>query len=269
MDHAHALVAPMIGRSRTNDDPYQPCSEEEEIVHMQKYLTAVGTFTYLTKHTIRDIAFATNILARHNQKPTARHWNGVKHLLRYLRGTEDLGLYYKRDTKGDITRYVDSGFKTDEVTGKSQTGYIFIKNGALISWKSAKQTMTATSTNHVELLSFHEAAREVVWLRIMQGILAKQCKLGEQSKPTVIFEDNVTCVNEINTGFIKADRVKHINPHIFGFTQDLIEFGQVVIRKIESENNLVDMLTKALPAYKHKKLVEEARMRTLQEFSLT
>ena len=267
MDQAHALAAPMIGRSRSEDDPYQPCSEEEEIVDRSKYLTAVGAFTYLTTHTRPDIAFATNILARHSQKPTARHWNGVKHLLRYLRGTEDLGLYYRNDTNGEITGYADSGFKTDEVTGKSQTGYIFIKNGAPISWKSAKQTVTATSTNHAELLAFHEASREAVWLRTMQEILAKQCKMNQKFKPTVIFEDNAACVAQMNTGFIKADRVKHISPHIFGFAQDLIETGQIEIKKIESENNIADMLTKALPAYKHKKLVLEAGMKTLHELT--
>ena len=267
MDQAHALAAPMIGRSRTSEDPYQPCSEEEEIVDRQRYLTAVGAFTYLMTHTRPDIAFATNILARHSQKPTARHWNGVKHLLRYLRGTEDLGLYYRRGANGDITGYADSGFKTDEVTGKSQTGYVFIKNGAPISWKSSKQTVTATSTNHAELLAFHEACREAVWLRTMQGILAKQCKMNNQFMPTVIFEDNAACVTQMSTGFIKADRVKHISPHIFGFTQDLIETGQIEIKKIESERNIADMLTKALPAYKHKRLVEAAGMRTLQQLT--
>ena len=138
MDQAHALATPMIGRSQTTEDPYQSCFEDGEIVNMQKYLTAVGAFTYLITHTRPDIAFTTNILARHSQKPTARHWNGVKHLLRYLWGTEDLGLYYRRDIKCKITGYADSGFKTDEVSGKSQTGYIFIKNGTPISWKSAK-----------------------------------------------------------------------------------------------------------------------------------
>jgi hypothetical protein len=67
----------MIGRSPTTNDPYQPCSEEEEIVDRQKYLTAVGAFTYMNTHTRPDIAFATNILARHSQKPIARHWNEV------------------------------------------------------------------------------------------------------------------------------------------------------------------------------------------------
>ena len=145
---------------------------------------------------------------------------------------------------------------------------MFIKNGAPISWKSAKQTVTATSTNHAELLAFHEASREAVWLRTMQEILAKQCKMNQKFKPTVIFEDNAVCVTQMNIGFIKADRVKHISPHIFGFTtQDLIETCQIEIRKIKSENNIVDMLTKALLAYKHKKLVSEAGMKTLHELT--
>ena len=61
MDQANPLVTPMIGRSKTNDDPYQPREEEEEIIDKSKYLTAVGAFTYLTTHTIPDIAFATSI----------------------------------------------------------------------------------------------------------------------------------------------------------------------------------------------------------------
>ena len=64
MDQVHALAVSIIGYSRTNADPYQPCSLEEEIINKHKYLTTVGAFTYLTTYTRLDIAFATNILAR-------------------------------------------------------------------------------------------------------------------------------------------------------------------------------------------------------------
>lgn len=152
--------------------------------------------------------------------------------------------------------------------GKSQTGYIFLKNGAPISWKSTKQTVTATSTNHAEvLLVFHEAARECVWLRTMERVLIEQCKIQVKDKPTVIFEDNSACIRQMSTGFIKADRTKHISPHIFTYSQDLIESRQLEIRKVESEHNIADMLTKALPTYKHKQLVKAAGMRTLHELT--
>ena len=267
MDQSHPLTALMIGRSKTKDDPYHPREEEEEVVDKQRYLTAVGAFTYLTTHTRPDIGFATSILARHSQNPTARHWNGVKHLMRYLCGTEDLGLHYRKVEDRELTGFADSGFNINEVAGKSQTGYIFIRDGAPISWKSIKQTVTATSTNHAELLAFHEAAREAVWLRTMEGIITKQCGIQTKNEPAIIYEDNASCVRQMQSRFIKADWTKHISPHIFTFSQDLVDTGQIEIRKIESENNIADMLTKALPTYKHRKLVSAAGMRFLHEFN--
>ena len=177
-------------------------------------------------HTKPDIAFTTSILARHSQNPTMRHWNEVKQLLRYLRGTSDLGLYYQRTNKHEMTGFADSGFRTDPNARKSQTGYIFHKCGAPISWKSTKQTVTATSTNHVELLVFHEAARERVWLQTIERIIRQQCEIQEEEKPTIIFEDNAACIRQMSSGFIKADRTKHISALIFSFSQDLIDERQ-------------------------------------------
>ena len=158
MHNANSLVALMIGRSRTLQDPYTPASEEEEEVDKARYLAAVGALLYLTTFTCPDISFAASTLGRHSQKSIVRHWAGIKHLLRYLRGTEDLGLLYSRDGAAKFVGYADAGYKSNPKSGKSQTGYIFIKNGAPISWKSVKQTVTATSTNHAKLIAFHEAS---------------------------------------------------------------------------------------------------------------
>ena len=150
-------------------------------------------------------------------------------------------------------------------TEKSQIGYVFIKNNAPISWKSVKQSVIAMSTNHAELLAFYEATRELVWLRIVDRLLMQRSGLGYDSKPTVLYEDNAACVNQLGTGFIKADRIKHIDPQIFSFTQDLVQKGQLAVKKIESENNVADMLTKSLPGHTHRKLVNKAGMRYLHE----
>lgn len=186
-------------------------------------------------------------------------------MFRYLRGTEDLGLHYTKTGPSNLVGYADAGFKSDENTGKSQTGYIFLRNNAPISWKSVKQTVTATSTNHAELIAFHEATREVVWLRTIDKIISDQCELSHSTRPTTIFEDNATCVAQVTGGFIKANRMKYISPQIFGFTQDLIESGEIEVKKVQSSNNIADILTKALPAYTHRRLVQEAGMRSLQD----
>ena len=146
---------------------------------------------------------------------------------------------------------------------------MFLKNEAHVSWKSVKQTVTTTFTNHTELLALHEASREVVWLRTMQKALAEQCKIELGSKPTIIYENNVVYIKQMTSGFNKADRIKHMSLHIFAYTRDLIEYGQIDVRKIESAHNIVDMLTKALPAYKHKTLVHDVGVRSLHEIIST
>ena len=89
MHNANSLVAPIIERSRTLQDPYPPACEEEKEMDKSKYLAAVGALLYLATFTRLDIFFAVSVLARHSQKSTARHWAGIKHLFRYLRGTKD------------------------------------------------------------------------------------------------------------------------------------------------------------------------------------
>src|SRR5665648_19862 len=99
-----------------------------------------------------------------------------------------------------------------------------------LTWKYVKQTVTATSTNHAELIAFHEASREAVWLRTMEEIISSQCNIPTTDKPTIIYEDNASCVRQMQSGFIKADRTKHISPHIFTFSQDLVDKRQIEIR---------------------------------------
>ena len=131
----------------------------------------MGALLYLGTFTRLDISFVVSTLGHHSQKPRVRHWAGVKHLLRYLRGIEDLGLLYSWNGVAKFVGYADARYRSDPKTGKSQIDYIFIKNGAPISWKSVKPSMTATSTNQAELIAFHEASRELVWLHTMERIV--------------------------------------------------------------------------------------------------
>lgn len=72
MDKATPLSAPMIGRSKTSDDPYSPSEEEEQEVDKSNYLAAVGAFLYLSTYTTPDISFSVSVLARHSEKPGVR-----------------------------------------------------------------------------------------------------------------------------------------------------------------------------------------------------
>ena len=57
----------------------------------------------------------------------------------------------------------------------------------------------------------------------MDKIIREQCGLNQDNKTTVIYEDNATYVVQVEEGFIKSGRVKHIPPQLFEFTQELIQ----------------------------------------------
>ncbi|MFS7999224.1 putative RNA-directed DNA polymerase [Helianthus anomalus] len=263
MDKANPLSTPMVVRSlNVENDPFRPCEGNEEVLGPEvPYLSAIGALMYLTNCTRPDISFAVNLLARFSSAPTKRHWNGVKHIFRYLRGTVDLGLFYPNDSKEGLVGYADAGYLSDPHKAKSQTGYVFMNGGTAISWRSQKQTLVATSSNHAEVIALHEASRECVWLRSMSQHIVTSCGLEKDRSPTLIHEDNAACVSQMKEGYIKSDRTKHIPPRFFAYTRDLIKDNQVEMRYVQSSNNSADLFTKSLPTATFRKHVHDIGMR--------
>ena len=169
MNEARPLTSPMVVRSLdVKKDPFRPCEKDEELLGPEvPYLNAIGALMYLANCTRSNIAFLFNLLARYSYAPTQRHWNGIKHILRYLKGTSDMGLFYSKESKQQMLGYADAWYLSDPHKARSQTGYVFSCNGVAISWKSVKQTMVATPSNHSEILTLHEASHECIWLRSM------------------------------------------------------------------------------------------------------
>ena len=58
--------------------------------------------------------------------------------------------------------YANTGYLLDPYKSRSQTGYLFICEDTAIYWRSQKQTLIATSSNHAEVIALHEASRECV-----------------------------------------------------------------------------------------------------------
>ncbi|KAK9724520.1 hypothetical protein RND81_05G079100 [Saponaria officinalis] len=155
-----------------------------------------------------------------------------------------------------------SGYLSDPHKAKSQTGYVFTYGGTSISWKSTKQTLTATSSNHVELIALYEAAREYVWLRSMTHYIQKECDINTTDQPTIIYEDNTACIAQVKEGYIKGDKTKHIALKFF-FTHDLQKQGTINIQQVRSSENLADLFTKSLPSKQFQELVRKIGMRRL------
>ena len=260
----------MVVRSlEVTTDPLQPKEKNEELLGPEvPYLSAICALMYLENYTLPDIAFLVNLLARYSSAPTKRHWNGIKHILRYLRGTSDMGLFYSNAMESQLLGYANARYLSDPQKARSQTGYIFTYGNTVISWRSVKQTMTATSSNHSKILAMHEASRECVWLRSMIQHIRESCGLSFiKNNLTVLYEDNDACIAQIKGGYIKGDRTKNILPKFF-YTHELQKDGEIDVQQIRSNDNLAFLFTKALPSTTFKKLVRQVGMRRLKDLQI-
>nr|GFA56978.1 hypothetical protein [Tanacetum cinerariifolium] len=164
------------------------------------------------------------------------HLVGFVLIFRYLHGTKDVGLYYTNSSQRNLVGFVDAGYTSDPHTGWSQTGYVFTSSNNSISWRFVKQTMSATSSNHVEILAIREASRKCVIQHICES-----CRISSgHEAPTVLHEDNAAHIAQLRTG----------------------------TSKIRSSDNLVDLFTKTLPTSTFKKLVYGIGMRRLTEAAI-
>ncbi|XP_068323148.1 secreted RxLR effector protein 161-like [Pyrus communis] len=152
-------------------NPFRPKEDEEEILEPEvSYLSAIGVLLYLAQCTRLDISFVGNLLARYNNAPTHRHWNGVKDIFRHLKGTTDLGLFYTHKSLRRVTTpldprvdsclvgYADVGYLSGSHRAHSHIGYAFTVGDTAISWRSTEQMLVVTSSNHAEILALHEAS---------------------------------------------------------------------------------------------------------------
>ncbi|SGY26768.1 BQ5605_C018g08780 [Microbotryum silenes-dioicae] len=128
-----------------------------------RYLQAIGSLMYAAVGTRPDLAFVVSYLARFLQQPGPEHWTAIKHVLRYIKGTLDLGLTYRK-TNQPLHGYSDANWGACLTTLRSTMGYAFILSGAAIAWCSKRKHRVAKSTTDAEYLSLSYASRDAIHL---------------------------------------------------------------------------------------------------------
>jgi hypothetical protein len=92
----------------------------------------------------------------------------------------------------------------------------------------------------------------------------KSCGIGTIESPTIIYEDNVACVAQMQMGYIKTNYTKHISLKLF-YPHELQESGEISILQIKSHDNLADLFTKSLSLTTFDKNVKGIGMRRLKD----
>ncbi|XP_048615679.1 secreted RxLR effector protein 161-like [Brassica napus] len=119
------------------------------------------------------------------------HWKAAKKVLRYLQGTKEHMLTYKRSDQLEVIGYLDSDYVGCVDSRKSTFGYLFLLTGGAISWKSGKQSVIATSTMEAEFVAFFEDTIHALWL---QNFISRLQIVDTIAKPLRIYCDNSAAV---------------------------------------------------------------------------
>ena len=146
-------------------DPLEKDDGFSKPVEPKKYQAMVGSLLYLAIATRPDISFSVGVISKFNSCPNESHLTAVKRIMRYLKGTLNLGLVYSMSDEPYCMGYSDADWTSDSNDGRSTTGNIFIMNGGPISWLSQKQSIVAQSTAEAEYVAMWSAAKQAVWLR--------------------------------------------------------------------------------------------------------
>ena len=214
-------------------------NEEDEPVNQRQYQSAVGSLMYLAVSTRPDISYAVSSLARFSCKPTNEHWTALKRLLRYLKGTTNLGILYSNTGMDKCIGYTDADWAGDQDDRKSTSGYIFLLCGGAISWKSQKQKCVALSTAEAEYIAMSTATQEAIWLRQLIAEVSNSSK-----SPTLMFEDNQSAIamarNPQFHGRAKHIEIKH------HYVREQLSKGTVTLQYCPSHDMVADILTKGL-----------------------
>lgn len=125
---------------------------------------AIGCLLYIVTCTRPDIAQAVGVASR-TAKPTELHWGAVKRILRYLKGTTNLGIRFTREKNTKLSVWNDADFANDSLDRKSITGLLIMLGEAPILWRSSKQPIVALSTTEVEFIAGCEAVKELVQIK--------------------------------------------------------------------------------------------------------
>lgn len=218
---------------------------EGEILRNIPYQEAIGCLLYLSQGTRPDITYIVNSLSRYNGQPTAEHWTTLKRVLRYLKATIDYKLTYDGNSEGNITGYCDADWASHSEDRRSCTGYIFILQGAAISWCSKKQPTIALSSTEAEYMSLATAVQEAIWLKQLDEDFWPE----SSAIPIVVYCDNQSAIR-ISGNESYHQRSKHIDVR-YHFIRERIAAKQVLVKYQRSQDMTADILTKGLHRPKH------------------
>ncbi|XP_073137667.1 secreted RxLR effector protein 161-like [Henckelia pumila] len=186
-----------------------------------------------------DIMFSVGLCARFQSDPKQSHYIAAKRILKYLKETQNVGLWYPKDSSFNLIGYSDADYADCRIDRKSTSGTCQFLGDRLISWFSKKQTSIATSTTESEYLAAGSCCAQLLWIQ-------QQLRdYGVNSSESPIFCDNTSAI-AITYNPVLHSRTKHIDIR-HHFIRDHVQKKDVRLEHVSTDLQVADIFTKPLP----------------------
>ncbi|KAE9296708.1 hypothetical protein PR003_g23685 [Phytophthora rubi] len=229
---AKAVVNPCESGMKLTNMQSPTTNAEREAMKTKPYRSLIGCLLYITTCTRPDVAYIVTQLSRFLENPGQQHWKAAIRVLRYLKSTKDLGIIYNsKDGKVMLEAYTDADWGSNLDDRRSVSGIIIMIGGAPVVFKSKYQRTVALSSAEAEYMALILCTQEVLWTRAMLK--------------------DLVCRSHMS----KWERHKH------HFIRENVARDIVTVDYVGTEDQLADMLTKALGTKRLRFLVEASGIR--------
>ena len=187
MQNEKPVHVPLPGHLKLSKTQCPKKDQEKEKMSKVPYSSIVGSLMYAMICTRPGISHAVGVVSRFLSNPGKEHWNAVKWMLRYLRGTAKQCLCFG-DENQLLTGHIDTDMIGDVDSRKFTSGYLITFAGGAVSWQSRLQKCVVLSTTEAEYITITEGCKEILWMKkFMQ-------ELGQNQESYVLYCDSQSAI---------------------------------------------------------------------------
>ena len=194
-----------------------------------------GDKLFLATQTRPDIMLATSEVAQYQEMPTKENVTMVKQILRYLKGSVDLGITYHKDAKDPMYLIVDANFQAP----RSRSCFILMRAGAVVSMRTSKQSVPALSSTEAEYHACTSGVQKLIWARELRS------ELGWQEPGASRMQNDNTNTLKMAKRVLNTHRTIHLAVRD-EFLHTHVENGNIEPHHIRTTENPADLGTKPL-----------------------